>query len=270
MGNRPRVYKTEAIILRRRNIGEADSILTVFSPREGKFDAVARGVRKARSHMRGHLEPLTRSRVMLAQGRSLDVFTQAETIAPYLLLRSDLERSASALYGAELIDRFVGEREAAEEAFALFSLLLDGLEEGLRIQVLRWFEVQLLAVSGYELQVEACSVCSQRLKAQETLLCPSAGGLVCDSCRAGAGPGRMLSVRAIKVLRFARTATIDQFSGVQCDESLQRELRSALGDVIREVTEAETRAGRFVDVVASLPAASTLDDDAVYNEVIQS
>jgi len=273
MSGRPRVYKTEAIVLRRRNVGEADSIFTLLFPREGKFDAVARGVRKARSHMRGHLEPLTRSRVMLAQGRSLDVLTQAETIAPYLVVRGDLERSAAALYGAELIDRFVGEREAAQEAFALFSLTLDALEGGLSCNVLRWFEVQLLGLSGYEFQVETCAVCSKRLTAQDTLLCPGAGGLVCEGCRAGAGPARLLSLRAIKVLRYARSATIDQFASVNCDEMLERELRSALADLVREVTEVDTRAGRFVDDVASLPAhvpSPPLDRDSVYNEAIQS
>ena len=66
MSQRARVYSTEGIILHRRNFGEADTIFTVFSPTEGKFEAVAKGVRKARSHMRGHLEPLTRSKLLLA------------------------------------------------------------------------------------------------------------------------------------------------------------------------------------------------------------
>src|SRR6185295_3537772 len=67
LAERPRVYNVEGVILRRRNIGEADSIFTVLSPYAGKFDAVARGVRKPRSRMRGHLEPLTRCRLLLAR-----------------------------------------------------------------------------------------------------------------------------------------------------------------------------------------------------------
>ena len=80
MAERPRTYTAEGVILRRRNIGEADSIFTVYSDREGKFDAVARGVRKTRSKMRGHLEPLTRSRFLIAKGRTLDVFAQAMSL----------------------------------------------------------------------------------------------------------------------------------------------------------------------------------------------
>ena len=218
MATRPRVYKTEGIILRRRNIGEADSVFTIFSPGEGKFDAVDRGVRKARSHMRGHLEPLTRSRLMLAQGRSLDVLTQAETVAPYINLREDLARLATGLYAAELIDRFAGEREPAPELYGLLSAFLDGLDEGMPLVLARWFEVQLLALAGYGIQDECCAACSNPLIPEPTLLCPSAGGLVCAGCRNGVGPGRLISVRAIKVLRFAGAASLDTFSQLQVGE----------------------------------------------------
>ena len=266
MGARPRVYKTEAIILRRRNIGEADSIFTVFSPNEGKFDAVARGVRKARSHMRGHLEPLTKSRLMLAQGRSLDVLTQAETVAPYTSLREDLDRLATGLYAAELIDRFAGEREAAPDLYALLSAVLEGLDEGLPVDVVRWYEVQLLAHCGYEVQAERCTVCARALEPIPTLLCPSAGGLVCEGCRDGVGPGRLISVRAIKVLRFARSASIDQFAQLRFGYGLGMELRTALADVIRGIVDAETRVGRFLDALDALPSVSALDEGPVYNE----
>jgi DNA repair protein RecO (recombination protein O) len=260
MPSRPRVYKTEGIILRRRNIGEADSIFTVFSPTQGKFDAVAKGVRKARSHMRGHLEPLTRCRLMVAHGRSLDVLTQAETVASCLGIRDDLDRLATGLYAAELIDRFLGEREAAPEPYALLSALLDGLNEGLTVDLARWFEVQLLACTGYEIQAERCAVCSRQLAPEPTLFCPSAGGLACGDCRGGVGPGRLISVRAIKVLRFARSASLDEFAQVHLGDELASELRAALADVVREIVETETRAGRFLGELAALPPTPAAHD----------
>ena len=257
MSSRSRVYKTEGIILRRRNIGEADSIFTVFSPTEGKFDAVAKGVRKPRSHMRGHLEPLTKCRVMIAHGRSLDVLTQAETVAPYLRVRDDLDRLATGLYAAELVDRFVGEREAVPESYALLSALLEGLDEGLTVEVARWFEVQLLQRSGYEIQAERCAICARQFDPEPTLLCPSAGGLVCARCRGGVGPGRLISVRAMKVLRFARTASLDEFAQLRLDDSLCGELRAGLADMLREILESESRTGRFLGDLAALPHSVT-------------
>jgi DNA repair protein RecO (recombination protein O) len=253
MSSRPRVYKTEGVILRRRNIGEADSVFTVFSPTEGKFDAVARGVRKARSHMRGHLEPLTRSNLLLAQGRNLDVFTQAETITAYRSLREDLECCTSALYCAELIDRFTADREPHQQAYDLLLDILDAIDAGAALTTVRHFELRVLGLMGYEPQFDACAVCSARLPEEETLFSASAGGFVCANCRVGAGAGRIVSVRAIKVLRYARFATLEQFAALKLDAGLARELQSALAELIRYVLDREPLSGKYLDQVSRLP-----------------
>lgn len=253
MTSRARVYKTEGVVLKRRNLGEADSVFTVFSAHHGKFEAVARGVRKPRSHMGGHLEPLTRSRVMLAQGRSLDVFTQAETLEPYRFVREDLDRAACALYCADLLDAFTVERQEAPELYRLLVEVLQALEANCSLTVVRYFEVQLLALAGFEIQTDGCAACGARLPQEDTLYAAAAGGLVCRDCRTEAGAGRMLSVTAVKVLRFARNATVEAFTAVRLDDDLARALESALADTIRSVLEKDPRSRRFVDEVASLP-----------------
>ena len=60
----PRVYATEAVILRRIDFGEADRILTLFTPNYGKVRAVAKGVRRTTSRLAGHLEPFTRTQLL--------------------------------------------------------------------------------------------------------------------------------------------------------------------------------------------------------------
>ena len=87
---RPRVYKTQAVVLRQRKLGEADKIVTLFSPSRGKIDAVAKGVRRTKSRMSGHVEPLTFGPYLLAEGRDLDIITQAETVEAFGALRADL------------------------------------------------------------------------------------------------------------------------------------------------------------------------------------
>jgi len=72
---KPRTYQTEAIIIKKTKLGEADRILTFFTPDLGKIRAVAKGVRRPRSKMSGHLELLTHSLVSLARGRNLDTVT---------------------------------------------------------------------------------------------------------------------------------------------------------------------------------------------------
>jgi DNA repair protein RecO (recombination protein O) len=267
VSDRPRTYTTEGVILRRRNLGEADTIFTVFSDREGKFDAVAKGVRKARSHMRGHLEPLTRSKLLLARGRTLDVFTQAETVTAYRAIREDLELGASAMYCAELIDRFAPEHVEQPGLYALLLDVLDALEADAPAQVVRHFERQLLGNLGYEPQLDVCALCSSRLPEADTLLSASAGGFVCVECRGVSGGGRVLSVRAVKVLRFARSTEMAQFAALKMGNDLASEIQHALGDLIRYLLDRDPATGRYVDQVARLPQnrqplASTVTDEA--------
>ncbi len=252
MATRPRVYRAEGIVLRRRNLGEADSILTVFSGSEGKFEAIAKGVRKARSRMRGHLEPLTRSRVLVARGRSLDVFTQAETVDAYRRLRENLDASAEAIYCLELIDRFTEEREPLPELYALLVTALELLQAGEGPSVTRHFELRLLSLLGYEPHVEGCVLCDGRLPEEETLLSPGAGGLVCRQCRPEAGGGRIVSVAVVKLLRFARRATAAEFAAVRTLPEVGQELRAAAAELVRYHLDRDPNARRFVEGVSAL------------------
>src|SRR5438270_4287523 len=121
-GRMPRVYRTEAVVLRQRRLGEADRIVTFFSPQLGKIDAVAKGVRKQTSRKAGHLEPLSWTSLLLATGQNLDIITQSETVESFLPLREDLQRLARGLYVCELVDRATPERL---EQFPIFQLLVE-------------------------------------------------------------------------------------------------------------------------------------------------
>jgi DNA repair protein RecO (recombination protein O) len=54
----PREYQTEAIVIKKTKLGEADSILTFFTPHLGKIQGFAKSLRKPNSKMAGHLEIL--------------------------------------------------------------------------------------------------------------------------------------------------------------------------------------------------------------------
>ena len=85
MSERPRSFRTPALILKRRNFGESDRQVTLLTPHFGKFDAIAKGARKPASKKTGHVELFMKTDVLIAKGRSLDLITQAEMIEPYLL-----------------------------------------------------------------------------------------------------------------------------------------------------------------------------------------
>ncbi len=73
------LYRDEVIVLAAKDIGEGDRIYTFFGKRRGKFRAVARGVRKLTSRKRGHLGTFNLCRVLCAEGRNLDILSEAES-----------------------------------------------------------------------------------------------------------------------------------------------------------------------------------------------
>ncbi len=126
MSNRSRVYRTHAVVLRRRDYSDADRILTIFTPRHGKLELIAKGARKTKSRKAGHLETFAHSSLLVAKGRTWDIITEAETVESFRHLRDDLEGISYASYFGELVAQFT---EADDENLPLWELLLSVLRE---------------------------------------------------------------------------------------------------------------------------------------------
>ena len=92
------------------DLGEADRIITLLTPEDGKIRAVAKGVRRPKSRIGGSVEPFAELDAVLARGRNLDVITQVGVAHAWLALRDRLELTATAWYIGELADRAVEER----------------------------------------------------------------------------------------------------------------------------------------------------------------
>ena len=249
----PHVYRTEAIVLRQRALVDADKVCVLFTPLHGRIEAVAKGVRRPRSRLAGHLEPLTRSRLLVAKTRSLDIITQAETVEAFPALHADLDRLSRALYVAELVDRFT---DTATDVGALYRLLLDTLH---RLETtenpdlpVRWFEMRLLDDQGYRPQLQRCVRCDTTLQPEGNAFSAPAGGVVCPDCRTGL-IGRPLSGRAFKLLRFLQSAAYDKVAQVRVDASLGRETEGHLRSAVELALDQEIRAARFVEVVRTTP-----------------
>jgi len=243
----PKVYKTEAIVLKTLNVGEADRILSLYTPNLGKFSAIAKGVRRPKSKLGGHLGLLCHSSLMLARGQNLDIITQSETISSFLPLRGDLWRSSLALYAAELVDQFTAERE---ENYPVFKLLLDTLhrlcETKDRELTMRYFELHLLAHLGYKPELYQCLACKSALEPTTNFFSPG-GGVLCPECRGKEPVARPISVNALKVMRFLASSDYATASRLRLNPELSGELESLLRHYIRYILEREVKTVEFLD-----------------------
>jgi DNA repair protein RecO (recombination protein O) len=244
----PRVYKTEAIVLRQRKLGEADKIVTLYTPNYGKLAVVAKGVRRPKSRLAGHLEVLTYTSVMLAQGRNLDVVTQAQVVESFAPLREDLHRLSRAIYTAELVDRFSPEGAEGYHIFQLLLATLRRLAEGARADVvIRYFEMQLLNLAGFQPQLHHCLGCQRPLAPVPNCFSPAVGGVLCPSCGSGAVSSRPLSVSGLKVMRLLQRGGFGDILRVRIGPTLAQEVEFHLRAYLIHVLERDVRSAAFID-----------------------
>jgi DNA repair protein RecO (recombination protein O) len=216
---------------------------------------VAKGVRRTKSRLAGHLEPLTLGSYLLAEGRELDIVTQAETVEAYPALRSDLERLSRGLYCAELVERLTPERSEGNPVFRLLAEALAYLDTAAEYEMApRRFELRLLAELGYRPSLAECAVCGRRLEPEDNFWSVDAGGAVCPSCADDSLRLAPLSLNALKMLRLMQRASFEEVARVRVSGALAAELEASLGDYVRYILEREIRSARFVETLRQVPA----------------
>src|SRR5947199_2933118 len=178
---------TDAIVLSHFDLGEADRVLTLITPEIGKLKAIAKGIRRPTSRVGGSLEPFAELRIQLARGRTFDVVTQVSVGHAWLGLRDSLESAATAWYLAELADRSLEERHAAEPLYTMLRRAYELLDAGMAPgRVARWYEMHLADELGVRPELDRCVECDRVLEVEGRFRCvPSLGGGLCDRC---AGP----------------------------------------------------------------------------------
>ena len=245
---RPRTYKTEAIVLKRSNLGEADSILTLYTPNLGKIRTVAKGLRRPKSKLGGHLDLLIRSTLLIARGQNLDIVTQGQTIESFLQIRNDLKRIGSALYMAELLDRFTAEEVENYPVYVLLNNDLLWLCEAHSPElVLRHFEIQLLCHLGYQPELYHCLGCNARLTPPGNVFSASSGGILCQECRGNDPAARSVSAEAIKIMRFLCDKSQASANRLRLSENLSLELAHVLRWYIRYLLERDIKSLEFLE-----------------------
>ncbi len=254
MSPRPRVYKTEGIVLRSMNLGEADRVLTVLTPRLGKLRVIAKGVRRTRSRIGGALEPFSDVQLVLAVGRTFDVVTSSSLEDPHLGLRNDLHSTAAAWYVVELADRFCEGAADSHEAFRLLAQALSALDAGpevVREVVARWFELALLDAMGFRPELARCLECGAVLEPDGNAFSATGGGVVCPQCRHAALGARPISPDALKVLRYLQRSPLEEVVRLTLPATVARETERIGRDTVRAVLEREMRSIDFLDEVAA-------------------
>lgn len=179
------LYRDEAVVLRTHKLGESDRIITMLSRNSGVLRAVAKGVRRTSSRWGARLEPFTHVDVQLAEGRTLDTITQAESLTSFgARLGADYERYTAGMVMLETAQQLVvEERQPSVQQFLLLIGGLRAMNDGVLrpAQVLDSYLLRSLSVAGFAPCFDRCAQCG--VDGPLVFFSPGAGGALCRECR---------------------------------------------------------------------------------------
>jgi DNA repair protein RecO (recombination protein O) len=248
---RDRVYRTEGVIIRRADFGEADRLLTLITP-QGKRRVVAKGARKTTSRLAGHIELFTHATLLLAVGRNLDIVTQSVILHGYNTLRGDLKRIGAAYYAAELIDRLIEEDDENRPAYDLLLATLQALDTSEHLDlVLRFYELRLLGCLGYRPQLYHCAVCQEVLTEETRHFSHEAGGALCPRCAPSQRAALPLSLSAFKLLRFLQAQPLEAVERLNISPATRAEAELLLRTYVRRILERDLKSVAFLEEISN-------------------
>jgi DNA repair protein RecO (recombination protein O) len=269
MAERTRVRSTHVLVLRRRDVADADRLLTVLTPSEGKIELLAKGVRKTVSRKSGHLEPFTHAHVMVAQARTWDLITEATTVESFRLLRENLDAIGQASYACELVDAFSDSGDENRPLWELALFVLRKLDEAagpgtpageppaageatpafpreLPSNLLRWFDLHLLSLAGFQPQFFNCLGCDAPIEPGANFFSLNEGGVFCARCGALRSDVEAIPVDVLKVLRYLQSQPWLEVQRLNVRPPIARQVDTLLQRYLSHVLERRLRSTDFL------------------------
>jgi DNA repair protein RecO (recombination protein O) len=225
----------KAIVLRRRNVGEADRLLTLFTDEKGKVVARAKSVRIPTAKQGGKLEPFYVIDPYLVGSRAVQILASAEIVETFPKIHTDLSKWGTATLFAEMTDTLTGEHE---KHTAVFDLLLEALRltESRVVPPIATsaFEIKLVSALGYQPELDKCVVGEENISQKMTYVSFSIelGGIICSD-HAERYQGKKISWGTVVALRKMIEQDLSKTAKMALTKQVSDEVKSLIFDFLR-------------------------------------
>jgi DNA repair protein RecO (recombination protein O) len=244
--------KTPGVIIRKINMGEADRLLTILTPEQGKIRAMAKGVRKPKAKLAAWLDMFRYNNLELASGRNFYIVTGAQTHRVLVSENTDWDRLAVAYYICEVVDKLIEEDHNLPGSFELVceSLLRIGEGEVDARLVRSSFEIKLLGIMGMLPQLHRCVVSGVPLDHEEGMAFSFRLGGVLSAIESTKDEfARPVTVNDIKLMRLLAQYPLGALEQVRVEESTIAEAANCISDFMAFILEKRPKS---LNVVGSL------------------
>lgn len=254
--NARKQYRTKAICLRLLDYGESDRIVTFCTSGYGKIRGIAKGARRSRKRFANTLEPFCLSQLLFTRRGpdSLAMIDSSEVISHFPLIRADLEKTLRASYLIDLTDQFLPEEKTNEPVFELLNAFLRLLEEHPATEsLLRFFELRLLKLSGYDPILDRCLRCRNPVGTETPHRFVAAdGGLMCLRCRPDGAGAIAVSLGTIRTLLLGRDTPVERLGRILLSGQSADESRQLLAHFIRHILGRELKSLHVLNEIRRL------------------
>lgn len=228
------MYKTEAIILRRRDMKERDKLITVYTKDFGKIKVRAIGAKKIESKLGGHVEPFMRTDIFVVDSKTIDILAGATVLATYINVRSTLSGLHAAQYIMEVADRLTLEAQADS---GLFSILAEGLstldaQSKINFLTVQSIALRILSRVGFEPILDRCAHCGKPVDPGSMAFHALAGGMVHMACAPEHGESHPLGEETRKTLKCAIQASLSSLSQLRVSAQVWEQFNQCVDDMV--------------------------------------
>lgn len=230
---------TKALVLREVRYKEADRILTLFTDRDGKLTAKARGALRKGSKTAAATQQLTYSEMTLFYNKGKYTVNESVIIEPFAGLREDIENFSLGCYFAECLEAVSVEDQPDAGLLQLGLNSLYALSRKMypAEHIKAAFELRLMSIAGYRPEVSTCASCGCD-EPDEPLLSLDNGVILCRSCAPCAGSGMAeLCPASLEALRYILSAPAKQLFSFTLEDAALRRLSAAAEAYLLRQTE---------------------------------
>jgi DNA repair protein RecO (recombination protein O) len=249
------ISKTQGIVLKYTNLGEADKILTILTRYNGKIKAIAKGCRKPRSSLLSSSEVFVFSEFVLYKGTSFYYVTQANTRETFYNIRNDLLKLSYATYFAELADTVSDEEIPSERLFLLLAKALYYLSTNeIPVGILNLgYQLKLMDISGYRPNLIRCGNCGKE-KDDYTRFDVEYGGVICRDCFEIEKPGSYrnlyrISAGTVEAFKFLLNTEISRLNTKKIDNTIFNEIEKINRAFIQSHLDKKFKSLEFLDSI---------------------
>lgn len=176
--------RVKGIVIKAVDYKDSDKIVTIFSAELGLIKARARGVKKAKAKLAFAVQPFAFIEFLLAEKGGFYTIINASSIDQFFNVTNDFDDYIFMLGALEVCEKTVKQNSPEPK---LFMLLLNALNEvcyesSNSMYVFIKFMIESLKYLGFDLELERCAICGEKLSSKIYPFSYDYNGMICPKC----------------------------------------------------------------------------------------